>query len=145
MIKVILILLASVVFGAIGQIFFKKGVNVILRGSRRPLHPASRGWSLPLSRPLGAIAERRLHFFVKALQNRFIWLGIITTTLYFFLWMAVLRMADVSWALPLRSIQYLLVAVMAILFLGEKVSKKRWIGIGLVMVGIFFIVQSWRG
>ena len=119
MIKAFLLLLASVVFGAVGQIFFKKGVN--------------------------AISGRRFQFFVEAVQNRFIWLGIITTTLYFFLWMLVLKMADVSWALPLRSIQYLLVAVMAILFLGEKVSKKRWIGIGLVMVGIFFIVQSWRG
>ena len=119
MIKALGILLASVVFGAVGQIFFKKGVN--------------------------SISERGFRFFVKALQNRFIWIGIITTTLYFFLWMAVLRMADVSWALPLRSIQYLLVAVMAILFLEEKISKKRWIGIGLGMGGIFFIVQSWGG
>jgi len=119
MIKVLAILLASVLFGAVGQIFFKKGVNTI--------------------------SARHFRFFVEAVKNRFIWLGIITTTLYFFLWMAVLKMADVSWALPIRSIQYLLVAVLAILFLEEKISKKRWIGIGLVMVGIFFIVQSWRG
>lgn len=119
MIKALILLLASVAFGSIGQIFFKKGVNVI--------------------------SERGFRFFIRAVQNRFIWLGIFTTTIYFFLWMVVLSIADVSWALPLRSIQYPLVAVMAILFLGEKVSKKRWIGIGLVAIGIFFIVQSWRG
>lgn len=119
MIKALLLLSASVVCGGVGQVFFKKGIN--------------------------SISARRFQFFVEAVQNRFVWFGIITTTLYFFLWMVVLSIADVSWALPLRSIQYLLVAVMAILFLGEKVSKKRWIGIGLVTVGIFFIVQSWRG
>lgn len=78
-------------------------------------------------------------------KNLFLWLGIAATTLYFFLWMAVLSLADVSWALPLRSGQYLLVALMALLFLKEKISKKRWIGIALVTIGIFFIAQSWGG
>src|SRR3989338_3657718 len=106
MIKISLLLLTSVVFGSLGQIFFKKGV--------------------------GGLSGRRLRFFSQALKKPFVWLGIIATTLYFFLWMVVLAKADVSWALPLRSIQYLLVAFMAGLFLGETVSKRRWIGIGLV-------------
>ena len=126
MIKTLIILLASVVCGGVGQIFFKKGIRTI---------PHLGGYSI----------EHFLKFFGAALANPFVWLGILTTTFYFILWLLVLSLADVSWALPIRSVQIVFVALMATFFLGEKVSKQRWIGIGFVTLGILFVIRSWGG
>lgn len=74
---------------------------------------------------------------------RYIALGILTSTGYFFLWLVVLSWADVSWALPMNAVEYVMVALLAIIFLKERLSKTRWIGIGLISAGIFFMMQSW--
>lgn len=82
-------------------------------------------------------------FFFRAVKNRWVILGVIAHIFYFFLWLIVLSWADVSWALPMNAMEYVLVAFLALLILKEKISRERWIGIALISVGMFFMIFSW--
>ncbi len=46
-----------------------------------------------------------------------------------------LHRIDVSIAFPLSSLSFVGIALLSTLFLGESVAEKRWIGIGLIILG----------
>ena len=62
----------------------------------------------------------------------------------YFLWLAVLSWSDVSWALPLNALEYILVALAAAAFLGERVGPVRWAGIVLIAAGVLLLYGSWE-
>jgi len=62
--------------------------------------------------------------------------------LFFFLWLAVLSWEDLSVALPMQALNYVLVAVLAKYLLHEDISPLRWAGIALVCVGVMLITKS---
>jgi drug/metabolite transporter (DMT)-like permease len=72
----------------------------------------------------------------------FFWLGLVLYISNFFLWMKILSKIDLSVALPLASSSYILIPVAAVFFLHEFVSPLRWLGLALIVVGIYFISQS---
>ena len=68
--------------------------------------------------------------------------GTAMLTLFFFLWLAVLSWEDLSVALPLQALNYVLVAFLSQYLLGETVSPLRWAGTVLVCVGVIMITKS---
>lgn len=56
--------------------------------------------------------------------------------LSFFSFMALLSRADLSFAVPATAAGLVLETLMARFYLKEKVSRKRWIGAGLVACGV---------
>lgn len=124
MIQSFVVLCLAMLFAGVGNIFFGKGMKKI--GALDHYHPKS-------------VAV----FFGKAIVNGYIWLGIITSALYFFLWLVVLSWADVSWALPMNAVEYIFVAVVSVIYLREKIDLNRMIGIGLIALGIVFMMKSW--
>lgn len=79
----------------------------------------------------------------KAILNPQVLFGVFLSTLYFFSWLIILSWADVSFALPLNSIQYPLVTLLALGLLKEKINRYRWMGVGLITLGAYFMVQTW--
>ena len=71
-----------------------------------------------------------------------LWFGIIIYALSFFIWIIVLSRVDLSVAVPTASIDYVLVPLFAIIFLKETVSPLRWVGIVIIVLGIYFVSQS---
>lgn len=124
MIQSFLLLCLAMLFGGIGNVFFGKGMKKI--GALDHYHPKS-------------VAV----FFGKAVVNGHIWVGIVTSTLYFFLWLVVLSWADVSWAVPMNAVEYVFVALLANVYLGESIPFNRWVGIALISVGVLFLMRSW--
>ena len=72
----------------------------------------------------------------------FFWVGLAIYLLNFFLWMKVLSKIDLSVALPLASSSYILIPLAAIFFLHEIVKPMRWLGLVLILLGIYCISQS---
>jgi len=70
------------------------------------------------------------------------WIGLIIYLSNFFLWMNILSKTDLSVALPLASASYILIPIAAIFFLHEFVSPSRWLGLVLIVLGIYFISKS---
>jgi len=72
----------------------------------------------------------------------FFWVGLMIYLSNFFLWMKILSKIDLSVALPLASIGYILIPAAAIFFLHEHILPMRWMGLALIMLGIYFVSQS---
>ncbi|MDO8493745.1 MAG: EamA family transporter [Deltaproteobacteria bacterium] len=125
MLKAFLALCAAMLACGIGNLMLRKGM--IEMG---PLDTYQIG---PLFR-----------YFAAAVTNPWVIGGILIEIVYFFLWLAVLSWADVSWALPMNAVEYILVAVLALFFLGEKVDWTRWVGIFFIMMGVVFMSASWN-
>ena len=68
--------------------------------------------------------------------------GLVIYLSNFFLWMYILSRVDLSVAVPLASISYILIPFAAIFFLHEFVSPLRWLGLACIILGIYFISQS---
>lgn len=83
-------------------------------------------------------------YFSAAVANPWVIVGILCEITYFILWLGVLSMADVSWAVPMNAVEYIFVALFAQFWLGEQVAFTRWIGIGLISVGVAFMMHSFK-
>jgi undecaprenyl phosphate-alpha-L-ara4N flippase subunit ArnE len=51
------------------------------------------------------------------------------------IWSCVLRMLDVAIAYPMGSLTFVTVTLFSWLFLKEKVTRRRWAGVALILVG----------
>lgn len=56
-------------------------------------------------------------------------------------WMYVLKHYDFSLAYPLLSISYIIGLLAACFFLHETIPVTRWIGVLIIMVGVFFVLK----
>lgn len=57
-------------------------------------------------------------------------------------WIAVLKQMDLSYAYPFLALNFVLIALVSFLFLGETVPSLRWIGIGAICIGILIVARS---
>ena len=72
---------------------------------------------------------------LAAVSNPHVLLGLLAGAVNFLLWLIVLSWADVSWALPMNAVEYVVTAALAIVWLKERVSPRRWAAIGLITAG----------
>lgn len=77
-----------------------------------------------------------LEFTSRITSNPWLWIGIIFYLANFFLWMALLSRVDLSVAFPMSSFTYIIVPILAIVFLREKVHLIRWAGILFIIIGV---------
>jgi undecaprenyl phosphate-alpha-L-ara4N flippase subunit ArnE len=56
-------------------------------------------------------------------------------------WMYVLKHYEFSIAYPLLSISYIIGLLSAYFFLHEAIPVSRWIGVVIVMIGVYFLVK----
>lgn len=79
---------------------------------------------------------------VRIFTNLMVWGGIGCMASFFFLWLYVLTWADLSLALPMSALTYVLNAFLAKPLLGERVSPMRWAGTLLIFIGVVAVAFS---
>lgn len=123
MVKTLVIMLLAVTAGTVGDILLAKGMK-----------------------EMGDISAMNLRGILnaayQALTNPKLIIGTSMLAIFFFLWLAVLSWEDLSVALPMQALNYVLVAFLAQFYLGEHVSPLRWGGIVLVCIGVILITKS---
>jgi drug/metabolite transporter (DMT)-like permease len=82
------------------------------------------------------------HFIAHNASSWMMWAGVVIYTLNFLIWIIVLSRLDLSTAAPLASTNYIVLPLLAVIFLHEKISLLRWAGIACVMAGIHFVSKS---
>lgn len=123
MLKTLVVMLIAITAGAVGDIFLTQGMKS--------------------SGDISAMNVRQIvETVLKCLTNWRLILGTAMQAVYFGLWLAVLSWEDLSVALPLQALSYIVVAFLAQWFLGENVSNMRWAGICLICVGVAMITKS---
>ncbi|MBJ6751945.1 MULTISPECIES: EamA family transporter [Geomonas] len=123
MFKTVVVMLAAVTAGTIGDLLLASGMK-----------------------ELGDISTMNLRGImrvaVQALTTPKLVFGTAMLAVFFFLWLAVLSWEDLSVALPMQALNYILVAFLSQYFLHEVVSPLRWAGTVLVAIGVIMITKS---
>lgn len=123
MLKTFIVMLLAVTAGTIGDILLAKGMKEIGDISAMNLRGI-------------------LNVAIKALTTPKLIIGTAMLAVFFFLWLAVLSWEDLSVALPMQALNYVLVAFLSQYFLGEVVTPLRWAGTILVCTGVMLITKS---
>jgi len=123
MLKTFIVMLLAVTAGTIGDILLAKGMKEIGDISAMNLRGI-------------------LNVAIKALTTPKLIIGTAMLAVFFFLWLAVLSWEDLTVALPMQALNYVLVAFLSQYFLGEVVTPLRWVGTILVCTGVMLITKS---
>ncbi len=126
MIATTCILVLSVICSAYGNVLTRRGLTEL--GPLEDFRP------VPL-----------LRYGWAAVRNPRVLGGIAVNFGQFLAWLVVLSWAELSWALPMNALEYLVVAFLGWKLLGERLDPRRLAGIGLVSAGVLLTMFSWRG
>jgi drug/metabolite transporter (DMT)-like permease len=80
--------------------------------------------------------------FIGALFQPLVALGVVLLIVWQLSRMALLSWADLSYVLPVTSLGYVVVAVIAKVLLHESITGRRWAGIVLIMAGVALVGGS---
>ena len=72
-------------------------------------------------------------------RNRFVIGGVASMAISFFALMKLLSMTDLSFAVPVSAVTYVMETVLAKYLLKERVSGLRWAGAALVICGVILV------
>ena len=117
----LLLLLGSVACDVTGQVCFKLGVG----------HAA-----------VDAGAPRLAY---RVCHSPWIALGIAVYALEFMLWFAALSRAQLSVAFPFTALGYVGVVLASRYILKERISLRRWAGIGTIVIGVVLVTGQQFG
>ena len=127
MTKVILILLAGLVFEAIGVVNLSQGLKQFNGAGQ----PAVRFTGPGLLRLAKAVVT-----------NRSLLLGIACQAVYFGVICYLLTQRNVSLVWPLTALSFVFTGLAAKLLLGEQISTLRWTGIVIIVMGAGIVTWS---
>jgi drug/metabolite transporter (DMT)-like permease len=112
---------------------------------------AGTGGELCVSRAMKVVGEVQdfrpaalVRFVFRAMRVGWMWIGISMMTLAFFSLLAMLSIENVSFVVPVTALSYAAGAVGAMLFLHERISLQRWLGVLIVCVGVTLVWLSRR-
>ena len=88
--------------------------------------------------------SRWLDLLLVVPRNPYVLVGVVFAAGFFFLYLTALSWADLSYAMPVTALSFLFAALFARVFLGERVSWHRWVGVVLIVAGIMLIVLEGR-
>lgn len=77
---------------------------------------------------------------LRALGQPWMWIGVGMMALAFFALLGALAIYNVSFVVPVTALSYIAGAFGAALFLHERVTFWRWVGVLLVAVGVTLVV-----
>lgn len=75
------------------------------------------------------------------LASAWTWLGVVVYVVSLLSWLHVLRFVPLSVAFPLVNCVHVFVPLGSLLFLHERVSLMRWLGIAIVLSGILLLIK----
>lgn len=96
-------------------------------------------WKMELGRLQGSLT---LEAIPRLLTSPFIWGGLFIYVLATVLWFYILSRGKLSVVYPLQSLAYVLGVLAALLIFREAVPLTRWLGVGLIVLGAFFV--AWK-
>lgn len=107
----------SIVVGAAAQVFLRRGVG-------------QRGLTISAGS------------YLSLLRSGWVWAWGLCFVFATALWMLAISTMQVSYAFPMLSIGYLIVAVLSRVFLKEYIPASRWMAIAVITLGVALIFKA---
>lgn len=118
----LLLILLSVSLGSIGQVILKLGANKLDKVEVVPMSVST-----------------ILNFIWAVLKIPDIIIGLFFFGSSFLLWVKVLTNNDLSYAYPMVSLGYILVAVLSYILFNESFTPGKILGIIVIVIGVFLV------
>ncbi|MGA7623675.1 MAG: EamA family transporter [Candidatus Acidiferrales bacterium] len=83
-----------------------------------------------------------MRVFGRALRVGWMWIGLMLMMVAFLAMLIVLASENVSFVVPVTALSYAAGAYGSRVFLGERITSLRWLGVALVCIGVALV---WRG
>ena len=115
-----IILGISILLAVTGQLLMKKGMLVF--------------GTFPVSQFLSKI--------IPMFLNPYVFVGFACFGLSSVFWLVILSRLELSLVYPMVSVAYVLVAIASLIFFKENVTLMRWLGIMVIIFGVFLISRS---
>jgi drug/metabolite transporter (DMT)-like permease len=93
-------------------------------------------------RHLAANASANPLFYIKAMLDPFVALGVVMLIVALLARMVLLSLADLSFVLPVTAVGYVLAAALGKIVLHEEVTGRRWVGTILIFVGAALVSST---
>lgn len=122
--KSLTLLIISVLLGVLGQLLLKMGMTQV-----GPLE--SEGG-------LGGLIQVGIRVF----SNLKVIAGFASYGISSLFWIAVLSKINLSLAYPMLALNYVLVPLTAWFFLSEQIPPLRWVGMGVIIIGVIIISRT---
>jgi drug/metabolite transporter (DMT)-like permease len=81
-----------------------------------------------------------LRVVLRGLTMPWMWLGVALMAVAFFSLLGALALYNVSLVVPVTALSYVAGALGGRIFLHERVTKERWMGVAFVVVGVTLVV-----
>jgi multidrug transporter EmrE-like cation transporter len=118
--KPLILVLVAVCFSVAGEFLLKTGMDRV-----------------------GVLSLSTLHMSIpRMLRTLPLYGGLASIAVGAVFWLAALSRADLSWAYPLLAVGYVLTLFLAPIILREQVPLIRWIGTGVIILGVYLISRS---
>ncbi len=111
-----ILLLVNILLTVIGQLLLKDGMNRYAKFGVRELP--------------------------KLLANIPVILGITLYGTSLLLWLVIISKLELSYAYPMISLNYFFITLSSKIFFKEHVSRKRWISIAVIVLGVILVSLS---
>ena len=112
---------------------------------------AGTGGELCVTRAMKAVGEVKdfrpvalVGIIARALQVSWMWVGLTLMGIAFFSLLVVLSRENVSLVVPVTALSYVAGALGGKLFLREQVTRRRWVGVLLVCIGVAVVIMGRR-
>ncbi|VTU30655.1 4-amino-4-deoxy-L-arabinose-phosphoundecaprenol flippase subunit ArnF [Variovorax sp. PBS-H4] len=116
--------LSGVLLNAFAQLLLKAGANSVGEISMSAGAPALWRTAIGLAQHPGILG------------------GLACYVVSVVVWIVALSRVDVSIAYPMLSIGYVVNAALAWWLFGENVNAQRWLGIGVIVIGVLLVANS---
>lgn len=123
MLKTFCIVLIAAAIGGTGHVMLSKGMRTI-----GDLTEAAPGMFGPM--------------VWRAATNHWVILGVVLQATFFSIYLTLLSRANITLVLPMTAMDYVVVALLAQVVLGETVTMARWVGIGFVTTGVLLVSRT---
>ena len=120
-IPAIFYILLSVFIVVLGQLLIKKGLNRL---------------------GIVSFSSNVIRTYLRIFLSPYVISGIVTYILSMFLWLYSLTKVDLSFAYPFLALSYTLILVFSRIFLHERISPLRIIGVFVICLGVLVVSRS---
>ena len=118
--KTFVVILLATLSAAIGEVLMSYGMK--------------RGGEVDLTAP-----SQWLGLILSVVRNPYVLIGVVLLAIFFFLYLASLSWADISFVMPLTAMSFIFAALLAKFVLKEDVSWFRWVGTLVIVAGIIIV------
>ncbi|CAG1004909.1 undecaprenyl phosphate-alpha-L-ara4N flippase subunit ArnF [Anaerolineae bacterium] len=118
----LLFILVTIIFTVVGQLLVKQGMREVSVG-------------------LGQATDVT-QLILRAFANLKVVLGLGSAVVAALSWMVAVSHSDLSFAYPFMGLPIVLVLALSGTLFGEVVPITRWLGVGIVCVGLFIAARS---